>query len=191
MWWSRPLLLVALLGLGPAGCGFRPLYAVPGAPGAAGDGVSSESIAIGPIKDRLGQMLRNALLERLTPHGEPADPQCRMSVELTSQSNDLGYSKDSYATLGSLTLSGTTMLSCGGVLVLGETVTTLVSFDYLGPRYASIAMERDAESRAVTQLADEIRVRTAVALARWRANPADPRFRPAASGLLPSDRSRP
>lgn len=178
MWWSRALLLVALFGLGPAGCGFRPLLAVPdsGDSGAAAS-YQTESVAIGPIKDRLGQMLRNALVDRLTPRGEPADPRCTLNVVLTRSASDLGYRRDSYATLGALTLSGSVRMSCGGVGVLSDSISTLVNFDYLGPRYASIAMERDAEDRAVVQMADEIRSRVTVELARYRQHPEDPRYR--------------
>jgi LPS-assembly lipoprotein len=179
MWWSRALVLVALFGLGPAGCGFRPLLAVPDSGPGAVSSRETESVAIGPIKDRLGQMLRNALVERLTPRGEPADPRCVMAVELTRTASDLGYRRDSYATLGSLTLSGMVTMNCGGVGVLSDNISTLVNFDYLGPRYASIAMERDAEERAVVQMADEIRSRVAVELARYRQRPDDPRYRKA------------
>ena len=64
MWWSRALLLFAVLALGPTGCGFRPMYGVPSGPASSVD-ANLAAIRVGPIKDRIGQQLRNALVQRL------------------------------------------------------------------------------------------------------------------------------
>ncbi|OAN49265.1 hypothetical protein A6A04_03885 [Paramagnetospirillum marisnigri] len=175
MWWSRVAFVIALLALGPVGCGFSPIY---GKRGDADSPVSADlaQIRIQPIKDRLGQQLRNALVQRLTPQGEPGAPRFNLAVDVTSSASDMGYRRDSFATLGSLTMNASISLSGDGVSLASGQVKTVVYFDYLGPRYASVAMERDAEERAVAQLADDIRSQVAVAIAAYRANPKDPRF---------------
>ena len=176
MWWSRALLLFAVLALGPAGCGFRPMY---GTPSGAATGVDADmaSIRIDPIKDRVGQQLRNALLQRISPRGEAADYAYTLQVKLSEGVNNLGFRKDTFATVTNLSLSAQVVLSGNNAIILGETVTTTVYFDHLGPRYASVAMERDAEERALNQLADDIRNRVAVAMQRYQANPSDERYR--------------
>ncbi|MDO8607501.1 MAG: LPS assembly lipoprotein LptE [Phaeospirillum sp.] len=176
MWWSKALVLIAVLMLGPTGCGFGPMYAKGG-----GDrtGISADlaDIRIAPIKDRMGQKLRNALLQRITPQGEPGDYRYSLSVTLTESASDLGYRRDSFATLGNLTMSAGFSLQGDGVGILLGTAITVVSFDYLGPRYASVATERDAEDRAITQLADDIRSQVAVAITRYKADPKNARYR--------------
>lgn len=176
MWWSRALLLFAVLALGPTGCGFRPMY---GTPTGAASGVDADlaAIRIGPVKDRIGQQLRNALVQRLSPRGEAADYRYTLTVKLSESVNNLGFRKDTYATVANLTMSAQIQLSGDNASILGDTVTTTVYFDHLGPRYASVATERDAEERALNQLADDIRNRIAVAIQRYQANPNDERYR--------------
>lgn len=176
MWWSRALLLFAVLALGPAGCGFRPMY---GTPSGAASGVDADlaAIRIGPVKDRIGQQLRNALVQRLSPRGEAADYAYTLEVRLSESVTNLGFRKDTYATVANLTMSAQVQLRNNQSAVLNDTVTTTVYFDHLGPRYASIATERDAEERALNQLADDIRNRIAVAVQRYQANPNDERYK--------------
>jgi LPS-assembly lipoprotein len=177
MSWSKALrrsvlTLAAVLALGPAGCGFHPLYSK----GGGGGGVSAETaqIRINLIADRQGQMLRNALLQRLTPAGEPASPTYTLSVTLTASEGALGYRKDTFATLGNLSMAAQVALASERGSLMSSGISTTVSFDYLGPRYASIAMERDAEDRAVTQLADLISNRVAATLAAYKAGTLKP-----------------
>ena len=52
-------------------CGFEPMYGAPrGTPNAAVQGMAETRIAL--IADRAGQELRNNLLDRMTPLGQPA-----------------------------------------------------------------------------------------------------------------------
>ena len=176
MWWSKSSRLVVIVAVlaatGLSGCGFRPLYARGGAQGGQSS-VAAEmgGVRINGIENRLGQDLRNALLTRISPTGEPASPRYILSVVLTQSEGGLGYRKDTYATMADMRLTARVILSDEdqGSSVSGSE-EALVSFDYLGPRYASVAMERDAANRAVTELADRIANRVGLALAgktRW------------------------
>ena len=191
MWWSRALLLVGLLALGPSGCGFTPMYAKGGAdkPGINAD---LAGVRVLPIKDRMGQKLRNSLVQRLTPQGEPGDYRYTLTVQLTEAASDMGYRRDTFATMGKLTMSAVILLSGDGVGIMSSTANTEVSFDYLGPRYASVAMERDAEDRGVTQIAEDIRSQVATAIMRYKSNPKDPKYRKITEEgiLLPDAESR-
>ncbi|EME70500.1 hypothetical protein H261_07718 [Paramagnetospirillum caucaseum] len=150
-----------------------------GAPSGAASGIDANlaAIRIEPIKDRIGQQLRNGLLQRLSPRGEAADYAYSLKVVLSEGVSNLGFRKDTYATVANLSMSAQIQLSGDNATILGETVTTTVYFDHLGPRYASVATERDAQERALNQLADDIRNRIAVALQRYQANPNDERYR--------------
>ena len=69
----RLLLIIVLVGL--TGCGFRPLNHPRLAGGAVTTGLQSTTVEF--IDDRIGQQLRNELLDRLNPYGEPDNPQYR------------------------------------------------------------------------------------------------------------------
>lgn len=172
MWWSRALLVAALLALGPAGCGFQPLYGR--SPDRKGIGDELASVRVLNIEDRLGQQLRNALVERVSPRGEPPDPRYLLAVKLSQATSGLGVQRDATASLARMDVSATFTLSDGERAIFSGTATSVVSFNLLGPRYGSVAVERDAEARAVNDLAEEIRNQVAVFLT----NPAGMPRRP-------------
>jgi len=184
MWWSRAFLLTAILLLGPTGCGFRPLY------GKHQSTAATELLAeirIGQIIDRNGQMLRNDLIDRLTPQGEPANPKYSLVVVLTESMAGLGQQTNSYATLGEMQVSATfTLTDSAGKVGFNGSSSAAVSVNFLGPRYGSVAVERDAEERALSQLADDIHDQ----IASYLANPASrPSIKPPV--LHPLDPERP
>ncbi|MGE5503326.1 MAG: LPS assembly lipoprotein LptE [Actinomycetota bacterium] len=153
-------MLAAVLALGPAGCGFRPLYGQAGT-NAQSSGLRADlsAVRIKPIADREGQMLRNGLLTRLTPQGEPADARYELAVVLMSSESGQGYRKDALATLGQLRVDAIytlTELNSENPRSFGSRQSTTAYFDYIGPRYATVAMERDAWQRAIDDLADHI-----------------------------------
>lgn len=168
MWWSKAVLIVAVLALGPSGCGFRPLYGK--GPVDSGSAVSDDlsAVRVRAIDDRLGQQLRNSLVQRLSPAGEPGSPRYDLVVRLTKYVEGLGQQKDARSTLGRMTVLASyvlTRLGDGSEMQAGGfsgTARSVVSFNYLGARYASVAMERDAEERAVEDLAEGIRRQLAV-----------------------------
>lgn len=173
MWWSRAALFLAVLALGPVGCGFQPLYArsQAGVPAEVSDALSS--IRVRAIEDRRGQMLRNALVRRLTPSGEPGRASYDLTVTLTTTIEGLGQQKDDRATLGRMTVTATYVLVTAGDGDDARALTTgnarsVVSFNYLGPRYGSVAVERDAEDRALDDVADGIRRQLGVYFAKAR-----------------------
>lgn len=167
MWWSRALALLVLLPA-LAACGFTPLYGRKD--GATDRALANELAAIRvlPIPDRLGQQVRNALVERLTPMGEPARARYQLDVMVNESVGGTGQRKDSKATMGQLTLSATYKLSLGKDKVYSGSTRSIVSFNFLGPRYGSVAGERDAEERAVGEVAEEIRNQVALILAGYR-----------------------
>ena len=126
MWWSRRCLLgAALAALAPVtlalgGCGFRPLYGGRGRdPGA----VALAAVAVEPISDRLGQILRNDLAERLSPLGEPINPRYRLKAELHESSGALAIQSDSSITRFDLRITVTFALidiASGDTLFQGQ-----------------------------------------------------------------------
>lgn len=171
MWWSKALLVVVLLALGPVGCGFRPLYAKPG-DGAAASPAAAElaTIRVAGIDDRIGQQLRNGLVQRLTPGGEPADVGYQLIVKVSQANEGLAATNDGHVTLSRMMLIANYVLSDRkGLPVKFGTSRSIATFRTLGPRYGTIAVERDTEERVVSELAEDIRSQLAVFFA-GRAN---------------------
>jgi len=159
MWWSRALLCTAVLALGPAGCGFQPVYSRPSGAQSSAAAEQLAAVRVLGIEDRIGQQLRNALVSQLNPRGEPARNRYSLDVKLQQSSSAMASSKDGNATVERMTVLATFTLTDTGrelPLLNGQT-RAMGSFRYLGPRYASTASERDTEASLVQEIATEIR----------------------------------
>src|SRR3546814_10574047 len=86
-----------------AGCGFQPLYARPDAPSS----VTAElaHIKVLTIGNRIGQKLRNHLLEDLDPDGSEEPPLYTLGVGLTISKQELGLRITEEATRAKLTVA--------------------------------------------------------------------------------------
>ena len=87
MWFSKFLSFLSLCCLLTA-CGFHPLYT----PNQCGD--ISYPIKIATILDRDGQILRNYLVDRLTPEGSPAHPKYTVDITLNDSIRSTGIRRD-------------------------------------------------------------------------------------------------
>ena len=84
---------VLLLALFVSSCGFQPLYVEKKHNNAwyfSGDfdtSITQEmaQIKVEPIEERFGQVVRNELMDSLTPRGVPSRPKYRLYVELTNK----------------------------------------------------------------------------------------------------------
>jgi LPS-assembly lipoprotein len=161
MWCCRTLLAVAVVVL--AACGFEPLYGErPGAPNAAVAAMAETRIAL--IADRSGQELRNALLDRLTPRGQPARPRYELEVGLTERRDNLGISRDDTATYARLTLTASYRLreiASGRVVTSGQSRWTN-GFTVVASHFANLTSEADARSRGLREIGDDIRQQLAL-----------------------------
>ena len=168
MWWSSGA--VAALAMALAACGFQPLY------GEREQGVEAVAalaeIRIGPIPDRLGQVVRNHLLDLLTPRGAPAEPRYRLSVRLRKTKEGLAFEQDESVTRFDVTIAADYELIeiAGGGTVARGTARSIASYNVVRSDFANTAAERDAELRLARELSDEISLRLAVALDRGMAS---------------------
>ncbi len=93
-------LLISAIGL--TACGFRPLHGQPGQNAARtqANNVAGTMayIQIRPIENRNGQILRNYLLDRITPRGEPSTPHYRLTVTLTETETSVALNRDASET---------------------------------------------------------------------------------------------
>lgn len=173
MWWSRTLLVAALLGLGPVGCGFKPLYGRPDGQTASAQAQALASVRVLGIDDRNGQILRNELISRLNPAGEPASARFLLKVQMNSDEIGLAESKDGKTTVARISgvASYSLMDAANERQLTSGQATSTNSYRYSGPRYASVVSERDSTEQTVHELAESIRMQLAAWFDRNGAGP--------------------
>ena len=146
-----------------AACGFQPLY------GRGGDGATDTSarlagVGIDFIADRPGQLLRNELLDRMTPLGAPADPRYRLAVTLNESRQNLAVRRDATATRARLTLTAAFRLldTNNGLELLAGSTQSINSYNISSSDFATISAEADARRRGARDLAQDITARVAI-----------------------------
>jgi LPS-assembly lipoprotein len=162
---SRLVLVgVALMLL--TGCGFRPLYGAD----LNGAAVIAElaSVRIGALDDRLGLIVRNELLDLVTPLGEPAVPRYALQVSLFEEKEGLAIARDATVTRVSLTLTANYELldARTRVRVNNGSVRATAAYNVLSTEFANVVAERDAQARTARVVAEEIRTRLSIYFAR-------------------------
>lgn len=161
------LLLVVGLATGLAACGFQPLYGSRdrGGPGAV---EALAQVAVDPIRDRLGQVLRNNLVDRLSTTGEPERPRYRLTVALAVGKEGLAITKDESITRFNLRINASFVLREVGsnAEVTRGTSRTIAAYNVVESQFATLSAEKDAEIRAARELSDDIRTRLAVFFTR-------------------------
>ena len=146
-----------------SGCGLQPLYSG-GQSGVVASSLSS--ISVGPIPERAGWLVRNALVDRLG--GENTNPTYRLEVELDDHLTGFGIRGDSGATRERRTLRARYRLvdiATGGV-VLDATAGSDAGIDVVSSQYATIAAEQSALERLSVVVADQMVARLALFASR-------------------------
>lgn len=162
---ARAVALALLLGL--SACGFRPLYGEQDR-GGAGTAPQLQEILVNPIADRLGQILRNDLVDRLSPTGAPDRPRYRLSVAIAAGEEGLAITKDESITRFNLRISATYVLydAQSNAEVTRGISRTIAAYNVVQSQFATLAAEKDAENRAARELSEDIRTRLAVFFTR-------------------------
>ena len=149
---------LVLGGLVVASCGLQPVYS------GGSHGVTAlalHDIAVGPVADHAGYLLRGALAARL---GTPVDhPHYRLDVELDDQILGFGIRGDNSVTRERRTLRARYKLVniADGAVLLDATATSDAGIDRVSSDYAVVAAENTALERLTVDLASQIVLRVA------------------------------
>lgn len=160
----RILLSLVLLLLGA--CGFEPVYGErPAQPGGSVRQALG-SIEIAQVREREGQVLRNRLIDALTPRGPVAAPRYALEVELDEDVEGFAIRPDRAVTRERVEVRARMVLvdHTTGQPVIDETESVWTSYDIVQSDFANINAQRDARARAAEQLADRIVMRLATYL---------------------------
>ena len=161
---KRRLVLTTLPALAVAattGCGFEPLYGRVGDVSIADD---LASIRIMPIANRAGQILRNHLLDGLTPRGEPQQAAYVLRVELFEPlPQDIGITRNesvvrySYSTAARFRLH-----DAAGKELLRSEASSVSTYEVTNSEFATVAGQLNARDRVLAEIATEIKAQIAV-----------------------------
>ena len=147
-----------------AGCGFQPIYEWKAKHHPAAD-LANIEIAI--IKDRIGQQLRNFLLDQINPMGTPVSPNYTLKVSLRQTKQNLALKKSQLSTRASLTFDSKFDL-IGKNENLGKGFSgssqIIVSYNILSSQFPTLVAENNAKTRAVKELSADISNRIAAFL---------------------------
>lgn len=165
----KAVLVIALLSL--TACGFRPLHG-------RTQEVSSTAteqlalIKIERIPDRLGQEFHNALLDRITPKGQPSKPRYFLRVSATENIQELGIRKDETATRANFRLQVEYTLydSITRKAVFQSGQKTVGSYNIVDSDFATLTAEKDIRRRLILKVSDNIKTSLAIYLSSQ--NPA-------------------
>ena len=158
---SRKFTIVILACWITAGCGFQPLFEA-----RKHNPVVNEFayVHVAPIKDRIGQQLRNELLHRLPASAKQNRAKYKLVTTLRESMQTLAVRKSAFATRANLTVTATFHLIAenNNAPVLSATEKTTVSYNILDSEFATLVAQRDAQNRAIKSLGKDIIVRLAV-----------------------------
>lgn len=152
-------LLVGVL----SACGFEPLY---GPQSSQRPEVCEQlaQIKVVRIPDREGQILRNHLIDILSPNGQPVFPAACLAVQLTNTKVDVNVRRDGTAMRYKVTLvANITLCDPETNQVFYTDKATVVNAYYIGGNtaveaYSTVISERDAVKRALKLLAEDIQL---------------------------------
>ena len=170
---TRRTLIMAAVAATVAGCGFHPLYA-PSGPHDWDPALAS--ISVGPIRDRPGQILEQALRENLNPGDMSVTPRWRLLTEVTVQRADFGIQRNATATTSEIVIGATYRVIdvAGNKQVYANISRATGDFDQLSDAYATQVAADSARDRALQQVADDMVIRLALFVRSQRAKAPTP-----------------
>lgn len=169
MLYSRKNIALLVLCVFISGCGFEPLYVEKKSSSEwyydseFDTGIKEEmaSVKIDLIQDRIGQLIRNDLLDKLTPKGEPKSPKYILSVtQINKEEIDQALRNDITATRKKVIYKVTYVLKNNEhkTLINGNSVAYL-GYDILRDPYSTTFAQKKNEKNAAKIIANDISLR--------------------------------
>jgi LPS-assembly lipoprotein len=159
---------IAALGLAmfASGCGFHPLYG-----NSADTAETADKLAlifVDPIgQQRLGYELRNTLIDLFDSSGHASEGAYRLHVTLSEKSEGVAVQNDAAVTRYNDTLTVRyTLTGAKGVMLTQGTETGLSAYNVVTSPYATLAAQKDADTRSAEDIAYRLRTDLAVYFAR-------------------------
>ncbi len=168
---NRRTILALWAALALSGCGFRPLYGTASIPQGAESAFATiriEPVAPTNDSDAIGHLVSDALDHVLHTPGHTEADVFVLTVLLSDERRGLAIQNDASVTRYNYRLTAEwTLKAIGGEkpAATGRSETT-ASYNVVDSQYATLVARRDAEERAAREIAEQIKLRLAVALSQ-------------------------
>lgn len=159
--------LIVLMALMTAACGFSPMYAQPGGQSAIGP------VQVSLIEGRAGHVLRTELTRLLAVEQNSAAAPMQLDITLRERIRPLGIRLDESATRAELTLTANYVLTPPQGRAVRGSVFTIVDFEIPTAAFGEIAAQDDARDRAAETMAQRFRAELALRVAQARRDQAN------------------
>lgn len=147
-----------------AGCGFEPLHRTTER-GSAVDALAA--IRVEPIADRSGQVLRNYLLDRLSPRGTPARAEYVLRVRLQEPRQTLALRRDDVISrVGYSATASFELTEASGRRVFTGVSSFSTDYEVTNSEFATLASAQNARDRVLELVGDDIRNQIAMHFTR-------------------------
>ena len=138
-----------------SGCGFQPIF------GKGGKTIiksEMREIEISPIANRLGQQLRNHLVQNINPFGNSGKSKFVLKVVLTESKQNLAIKKSEVATRANLTFFAaySVVRKTNGAVMTKGSSSIITSYNILSEPFGTMIAEKDARARAVREISADL-----------------------------------
>lgn len=149
-----------------AGCGFQPLYG--SQTQNAKVTASLDQTYVLPIDGRVGQIVRNQLLDKVSPKGLPSRATYQLRVELREQKQRLAIDETDSTNRYNLTLFAKYSLldASGKQAIYSGSAQSVASYNVVESDFANLAAEKNARQRSAIVVSEEIHRQLSVFLSR-------------------------
>ena len=133
------------------------------------------AVQVGVIPDRTGQLLRNELVRLLNPAADSRPGRYTLAVTLKETIDTFAVERSGFATTASVEVAATYTLidDATGNPVLAATSRAVSGYNLLDNAFSTYVATGDARTRAIEQIAFDIRSRLATYFASSTKSPGD------------------
>lgn len=124
--------------------------------------ITREAIAVEPIPERYGQMLRNILLDRGFGDVPTSDGYVLSVSPLVTSEFDLGLAPDNTATRRQVTISTTMQIKKAGLILLDRKLTANNTYNVLVSQYGTVVSQQNTSKLVIDELARQIELQSAL-----------------------------
>lgn len=141
-----------------AGCGFRPLYGNNSVSHQPEIAAQFASIQISVLPDRLGQRMRNLLIDSLHAGGAAKEERFSLTMTVKEAVINLGLQENATSTRGQVRIAVEYFLIDRetGKTVLTETLRASTGYNILVNQFSSFLSQDDAEDQGLQEISDQM-----------------------------------
>ena len=156
-------------------CGFHPLYAE-----SRGTEPALAQIFIANIANREGQTLRNLLIDKMAPHGQPTTPKYNLVVSLKESDTDFGFRTDATSARSQISFTANYVLTPRDPkeTPINAYTTVTVGYNKLDAQYSNLSAEEDARQRCLGELSEQIVTRLSLYFGSDKLKPSTESIKP-------------